>query len=254
MVLVQSVSAGHGATWFRQGWQAFRNAPGLLIGVLLLWLILAVAFEFIPLIGPLAFVVISPALFGGYVLMCRHALADGQPALEQFFAGLTQPDHRGEAIILGLLLLVAYVVVFVLSGLFFMLTAVLVLGSVPWQTLGELQSATPQDAVMTLGMLIVFLLTTLLGVLLFTLLAMAFTYASPLVLEGRASATAALRLSLDACLRNILPLSVFAVIYIVLFIIALIPLGLGLFLFLPVSLAAVAASYGDLFAEDESMP
>lgn len=248
-VTIRGVPISHGFVWFRHGWRGFKSAPGLLLGVLLLWLVVAIGLEFIPFIGALVFIVISPALFGGYLLMCRSAIAHEEAGLEQFFSGLTRPEKRRESIVLGLLLLLGYTAVFLITGLFFIFIALAVLGTIPWQALNELQTMeSPQDAVVTMGMLVVLVLTALVAVLLYTLLAVAFTYASPLVVDARTTAMSALQLSIAACLRNILPLSVFGLVYIVLFILALIPLGLGLLVFLPVSMAAIAASYEDLFA------
>lgn len=248
-VVIRSVPISRGFAWFRQGWRGFANAPGLLIGVLFLWLIVALGLQFIPFIGALASIVISPALFGGYLLMCRSAIANEEPGLEQFFSGLTRAESRMQSIVLGSLLLLGYAGVFVITGLFFVFMALAVLGTIPWQILNELQTAgSPEDVVVTMGMLLVFMLTALVMSLLYTLLAVAFTYASPLVVEIRTSSISALQLSVGACLRNILPLSVFGLVFIILFILALIPLGLGLLVFLPVSMAAIAASYEDLFA------
>lgn len=248
--VIHNLSSGHGFGWFRRGWQAFKRAPGIMIGVLLLWLLISFALQFIPLIGSLGYIVISPALFAGYVHLSRAALHDQPPVLEQFFSGLTESEQRTEMLLLGLFLMVAYMIIFIVCVLFFVFIALLTLGAVPYDTLSQLQSAAPHNAVLTMGVLLVLLLTVLMSLLLFALLTMAFTYASPLVLDGRASAGQALRLSFEACLQNILPLTVFGLFYLVFLLLAIVPLCLGLIVFLPVSLMAIAASYEDIFAAD----
>lgn len=220
-----------------------------MLGVLLLWVVLAIVLEFIPVLGVLVVVVLSPALFGGYLSMCQTAVNGGEPELDQFFSGLTRPPSRLEAIVLGLLLLAAYVLVLIVCSLFFLMIALAVLGTVPWQTINELQMASPQDITISMGLLLVLLLTLLMAMLLYTLLALAFTYASPLVVQGRATAFAALRLSLRGCMANILPLGLFGLLYLLLFVVALVPLGLGLLVFLPVSMAALAASYTEIYPD-----
>jgi uncharacterized membrane protein len=60
---------------------------------------------------------------------------------------------------------------------------------------------------------------------------------------------AAVKASFSACFKNLLPLLVFGVVYAVLAIIAVIPLGLGLLLLIPVSLCAGYCSYKDIFGD-----
>lgn len=235
----------HGLTWFGAGWRGFVNAPGLLIGVLLLWFIIAVGLGMIPLLGSLISSLITPALFGGYVIMSRTAIDNAAPSLEQFFAGLTRPDCRGDSLVLGLLLLVGHVAAFILTAAAFALFSVVIVGMNPVALMTELQGAA-EEFPLTLGMLLVFGLTLIVALIPYTILVMCLTYAAPLVLDNRATAMTALSQSFNACLRNILPLSLFALMYLVVAVIAVIPLGLGLFIFIPVSMAALAQSYSEI--------
>ena len=241
------VPLSYGLTWFAHGWRAFTRAPGLLIGVMILWAIVVIGLSLIPVLGSLATSIIGPALFGGYLLMCRSALQDSGPTLEQFFAGLTRRECRADAIVLGLLLLVAHILALILTTMAFFIFCLLILGGIPWDILTELEQGAAGSATLNFGLLLAFGLTLLVALIPYTAIAMAMTYAAPLVVDNRSTALSALAASFQACLRNILPLSVFALIYLVLAVVAMIPLGLGLLLFLPVSMAALAKSYSDIF-------
>lgn len=247
------VPISHGLTWFVHGWRGFANAPGLLIGVMFVWLIVAIGLSLIPLLGSLVSTIIWPALFGGYLLMCRAAIDDSGPTLEQFFTGLTRKECRTDAIVLGLLLLVGHILAMVIITVAFLLFSLLILGGIPWDQLAQLREGSPESVTLNVGMLLVFGLTVLVALVPYTLLAMAMTYGAPLVVDNRTSALSALSVSVSACLRNILPLSVFALVYMILAVVAMIPLGLGLLLFIPVSMAALADSYRDIFGESEAV-
>ncbi len=245
-VVTRRVPIMHGLTWFGAGWRGFVNAPGLLIGVMLLWFIIAVGLGMIPLLGSLISSLITPALFGGYLIMSRAAIDDTTPTLEQFFGGLTRPDCRGDSLVLGLLLLIGHIAAFLLTAAAFALFSVVIAGMNPMELMTNMRGAA-EEFTLTVGMLLVFGLTLVVALIPYTILAMCLTYAAPLVLDNRGSAMTAVSLSFNACLRNILPLSLFALVYLVLAVIAAIPLGLGLFIFIPVSMAALAQSYSEIF-------
>lgn len=236
-------AAGQGMAWFRQGWHTFVRVPGLLLGVLLLWLVIAVGLQLIPLVGGVLFVLIAPALFAGYLLLCREAQQGRQPVLEQFFTGLIRADGRADMLWLGVFLFIAQILVFLICALVMAALALPLVGTIPLRLI----EAAPEQLLTDVRLLLIFGLTSLVALGLYAVVAMAFTYAAPLVLDRRTVPLEALKTSLRACLANILPLLVFGLIYILLFVVAVIPLGLGLLILLPVSLAAVAASYTDIF-------
>ena len=78
---------------------------------------------------------------------------------------------------------------------------------------------------------------------------MAMIFAVPLVMLRGTAPLEAVKASLNACVRNLLPLLVFGVINVVLVIIALIPAGLGLLILVPVTLCAVYCGYKDIFGD-----
>jgi uncharacterized membrane protein len=56
-----------------------------------------------------------------------------------------------------------------------------------------------------------------------------------------------MRLSFFACLRNMLPFTLYGIISAVLLLIAMIPLGLGLLVMIPTMTASLYVSYKDIF-------
>jgi uncharacterized membrane protein len=57
----------------------------------------------------------------------------------------------------------------------------------------------------------------------------------------------AMRLSFFACLRNMLPFTLYGIISAVLLLVAMIPLGLGLLVMIPTMTASLYVSYKDIF-------
>jgi uncharacterized membrane protein len=78
---------------------------------------------------------------------------------------------------------------------------------------------------------------------------MALWFAPALVALRQVAPVEALKLSVAATLKNVVPFLVFGVIYIVAAVVASIPLGLGWIVLVPVSLLTAYVSYGDVFGE-----
>jgi uncharacterized membrane protein len=91
------------------------------------------------------------------------------------------------------------------------------------------------------------LIASLLALALLVPLTMAVWFAPPLVALGGQSAGVALRASFTACLKNWLPFLVYGVLTFVLMFIAVLPVGLGLLVLIPVLVGSLHASYKDIF-------
>ena len=62
----------------------------------------------------------------------------------------------------------------------------------------------------------------------------------------------AIRKSFFACLKNIIPIQIYFIVLIILGVLAIIPYGLGLFIYIPTVFASIYVSYQDIF-HPESM-
>lgn len=76
---------------------------------------------------------------------------------------------------------------------------------------------------------------------------MAFVFAPILILLNNVSAIESIKISFKGCLRNILPGFVFLVLMFFLTILAIIPLGLGLLILIPIYYIAVYLAYQQIF-------
>jgi len=190
--------------------------------------------------GSLANALIAPALGGG--LLYGAAQLDRGEALEfgHLFQAFRDGERTGPMLILGGLMLVAWLII----GL---LTVGLVMGTMHGYDPATMGNGEPGMGVMPawgIGGMLVFLV---IGVL----VTAAYFYAVPLVMFGRARPVAALKASVMGCLSNVVPLFIFGVIYIVLAILAALPLWLGFLVLGPVTVGAVYCSYREVFPEEE---
>lgn len=233
----QGMEMGKGLAWYGDGWTIFARNPGMWIVLMILLLVIAAVLNLVPLLGPLLLALLLPGLFGGALYAAREAAEQREMDVSHLFIGFKDGTMRNALLVLGAVLLGA--------NILFLFLALLLIGSGMGMA-GLLHQGEHEmlAAGLGMGMLLALLLLLLLGMM----LSMVFLYAVPLVMFAAAEPVAAMKSSFSACLNNILPLLLFGVIYIVLAMIAMIPLGLGLLVLLPVTFGALYASYRDIYA------
>lgn len=233
---MQSVEPGKGLAWFGDGWEIFKRNPGMWIVCMILLFVIAVVLNLVPLLGPLLLALLTPGLLGGMLYSARELSEQRAMDISHLFIAFQQTEMRNAMLVLGAVMLGANI-------LFTFIALVLVGGSLGMAGMMEQGNHEMLAAGLGAGVVLAMLLMLGLGLV----LTMAFFYAVPLVMFAAAKPVDALKSSFAACLANILPLLLFGVIYIVLALIAMIPLGLGLLVLLPVTFGAVYASYRDVF-------
>ncbi|MFZ1643478.1 MAG: BPSS1780 family membrane protein [Candidatus Contendobacter sp.] len=236
------VDAGRGWAWIVEGWQLFVQAPGIWIVILLIYLGISVVLSFIPFVGGLAYMLLSPVLIGG-MLYGAAAQARGE-ALEiaHLFRGFQDQERMGPLVLLGLISLAGYVLMALVVIVF--MGGGLIMGA----TLDSTGTVVPPEAMGGLlagAGLIALLIILVLG----ALITMVLFYGVPLVMLAGQNAWPAAQDSVAACWINMLSLLVFGLIYLVLAVVATIPFGLGFLVLGPVTIGAVYASYRDVFGE-----
>lgn len=236
---INCVGAGRGAGWYADGWAIVKGQIGMWLLLVIIYLGLAVALSIIPMIGQLAFTLISPALTGGIFLAAHEAGAGRTINVRLMFQPLMDERTRGPMLTLGAIS-IAFSLLLIIS-----IMAMLGGAAGTHEMLAD-DPAALEAAMMNAGM--AGLLALLLLSLLFTL---AMLYAAPLVLFGRQSPIDALKLSLQAGLRNWLPLTLFGLIFIPVALLATLPMMLGWLFLLPVIFAALYSSYRDMFGIDD---
>lgn len=236
----QSVPAGNAMRWLSEGWTLFTKAPGSWILNVIVFLVLFMVLAVIPLLGGIASNVMMPIFMAGLFAGCKALDNDEPLQVAHLFAGFK--ERGGQLALIGILMFALYVVIGIVM-------VVLVLATFGF---GLFQAAGNEQAIMQLfmgrGLLMVLLLVLVLLALSIPI-TMAFWFAPALVMFHGVEATQAMKQSFRACLRNILPFLVYGVVMFVLFLVALIPVGLGLLVMIPVGYAAWYASYKDIFLE-----
>ena len=236
----KSVSVGQGMAWIGAGWKLFAKAPLMWIVALLILMVIAVVVSFVPIIGSLAFQIATPVFYGGLIVACRSLERGGDFELEHIFAGFK--TQLANLAVIGGVFLAGMLLIFGVFALF-----------VGFGIVGAMISGNTEDimpALASSGFAI--LLGSLVMLALMIPLLMAYWFAPALVIMHGVGAVPAMKASFGACLRNFIPFLVYGIIMMVLVILAMIPLGLGLLVWIPVSFTSTYAAYRDIFTEDTS--
>lgn len=229
------VDAGRGLAWWSEAWPLFTRAAGMWVVLAVLLIVIFFVIGLIPLLGGLALSLAAPVFAGGLIMAARKVDAGGAPEIGDLFAGFR--DKLGPLLTLGALLLVASLLI---AGV----GMVLGLGAFMGVFAGGV-SQSPGSIFAGLGAGALALLVMLaLGLV----VAMAFWFAPALVVLRNVEPIPALKASLDASMKNIGPMLLYGVLYIVAAIVASIPFGLGWIVLLPLLLLTAYTSYRDVFA------
>ena len=230
----RTVPAGRGASWIGDAWGLFRRAPGAWIAVVIVLFVIFFVANFIPIVGPLAVMVLFPVFTGGLMIGCRELEEDRPFEFNHLFAGFR--GHFGTLAAVGALYLGGYIVV--------MLIVMLVTGASMFAMFGAGGAPQGEDfasLMATMGIAI------LLGLALTIPLLMTVWLAAPLVVFHEHGAFDAMKGSFLGCLRNMLPFLVYGLIALVLSIVATVPILLGWLVLGPVLAASVYTAYTDIY-------
>jgi uncharacterized membrane protein len=75
-------------------------------------------------------------------------------------------------------------------------------------------------------------------------------FAPALVVFHNVAPLDAMKMSFAACMKNIVPFLIYGLVFIVLFVVGAIPLGLGLLVVIPLMITSTYTSYRDIFVGD----
>jgi hypothetical protein len=232
--------AGAGVEWIGEGWRLFAKGPLMWIVAILVIVVIAVVVSIIPVIGSIAFQIAQPVFFAGLMVACRSLEIGGEFEIEHVFAGFKQ--NLGNLVIVGIIFMVASLVLLLVFALFAGFGLVMAFAT------GDPQDAWP--AIMASGMSILF--GSLVVLLLMVPLLMFYWFAPALVMLHDMAPVAAMKASFRGCMRNIVPFLVYGVVMAILSFLALIPLGLGLLVWIPVAITSTYAAYRAIYTEDAS--
>ena len=217
--------------WLRHGWAIFLVNPGVWIGSTVLLLIILMAISIVPFFGQIAAHLLIPLFGAGMLQLCRH-LSEGKRAeISDLFIGFRQ--NAGPLVMVGVFFVLG---VFGIAFIGFLLVSGGVLN-------GEVTGRVASFGIAIGGIMLAGLLVMVLSVPVI----MATWFAPALVFFHNMQPIPAMKASFEAGAKNWLAMAVFGVFLVVALFFAMLPLGLGLLLLLPVVSAAVYASYRDIF-------
>jgi hypothetical protein len=230
----RSVAAGNGWQWIRGGFELFRQNPVIWIALFFIYLLICMGMSIVPIIGPILVNLLAPVFMAGFMLGCQALESGEELEINHLFAGFKQ--NTAQLITVGGFYLAGMIVI---AGVIFVTAGGAVLA------LGE-----PEHAMQAGADADKLLLPLLLLLALMLPLIMAYWFAPTLVVFHGISAADAMKLSFAACLRNILPFTVYSLACMLLLLLAAIPLGLGLVVMIPTMTASLYVSYKDIFSEE----
>jgi len=200
------------------------------------------AISFIPLIGQLLSTILMPVLMAGFMLGARDLERGEELELAHLFAGL---QHNTQQLVtLGGINLVAQML---------SLGAMMLVGGGTLVKLIMSGQEVNDPAVLTQALAGAGL-ALLVGATLFSLLLMAMQFAPMLVIFEHMAPLQAMKTSLRAFLRNLLPLTVYGLLLLPLAIIASMPMMLGWLVLMPIAIASIYIIYSDLFPQQTKTP
>lgn len=233
----RSVNADRGVAWWSDAWALFMKQPGMWLVLGLLFIVAFGLLSFIPVLGQLLLPLALPGLVGGWVLATRKVQGGGTLEPGDILLGFKEPVMT-PLLVLGGVALAAGVAMTAVMWMFGV-------GSVIGMAMGGAMGSTG-GVLAALGMGAVGLLLVL---ALSVPVAMAFWFAPSLVVVRGTAPIEALKLSFQACLRNIVPMLLYGIIYFVASVVASVPAMLGWLLLVPVSLLTLWTSYRDVFGD-----
>lgn len=222
-----TVPAGSGMSWITSGYSNhFKGNAGAWIGAVVVLFIISVI-PFLNMITSL----IMPVFVGGLMLGARAQDEGEDFRFSHLFLGFKQ--NTGQLILFSVLFIVS-IIVLVVVGSLIMGGSMMLIGG-----MGEMGGTPPDPMAMLLPMLVMMLF--------FFPLMMAYWFAPALITIDNLSAITAMKLSFIGCLKNVLPFLIYGIVLMVLMFVAMIPLGLGLLVLMPVMYASMYTAYRDIY-------
>lgn len=225
----RATPSGNGTQWISDAWQLFKLSPGLWIAMFIVYAACMVVLSFVPFAGS----IFTPVFMAGYFRATQTASEEGVVRLEDLFSGFR--ERLGPLILVGVLTMV------------FIAGTVMVCMGIALGIVGPSFLDTSNGPAALLPMLIVVLVV---AALILPVIMMSW-FAPALVFFQGMGAFEAMKCSFRGCIKNIMPFTVYGLVLMVLAVVAMIPLGLGLFVLLPVMMLTAYTSYHDIFIAND---
>jgi len=230
----RTVSAGSSLAWISGAWNLFKQKAGLWVGFALAYGATILVSAFIPFIGNLVMMFLPILLVAGVVYSCDLLEREDSFAFSDFFIGLKR--QTGPLLIVCMIAFGFMIVLMIVAFLFFGTAMVgMIAGAKSSSTAGTSVGV----AAMVIGGIVVLAGSFVYG--------MGIWFAPALVIMHNVEPVRAIKMSFSACLKNILPGIVFFLVMTVLWVLAVIPVGLGMLIVGPMFFISYYTSYRDIF-------
>ncbi|QMU61042.1 MAG: hypothetical protein GKR92_04725 [Gammaproteobacteria bacterium] len=233
---IKSLPAMSGLSWIKDAFNLFKMSPLIWIVLIILWFVLNIVVQFVPIIGGLAMSLLYAVFMAGFMIGCAALERGDNLEIGHLFAGFK--SNTGSLIGLGAIYLGVIILLVVIIGAF-MFSGMGGLGA-----LANPESIDPA-AIFNSGIM----LAVLVALLLMIPVAMMFWFAPALISLGGVPLIESLKMSFMGCLKNILPFLIFSIVMLVLAFIASIPFFLGWLVLLPMGMAAFYTAYRAIYTD-----
>lgn len=233
----RSCNAAAGIGWLTQAFNLFKSNFLLWIGIMVVFVVIMAIGGALPFIG-LLFNLLVFVFIGGIIKGANVQATGGELRFDHLFSGFQ--THFVPLIIVGLLYLVAIIVA--------MIPLFIALGGMALSMFSGDVSSVEQSisGLFTAGVIIAYLLFFFLLIP----LVMAIWFAPSLIVLHNVAPIEAMKKSFKGCLKNILPMFVYGLIFMfVAPLVMIFTLGLGFFAVVPVMLISYYTSYRDVWTD-----
>ncbi len=232
----QKKPAGRGAQWIKSAFQLFKQSPGGWILTMIVGFIIMMVTNFIPVLGSL-FTLLTTYIWTAGILHGSREVDRGNKFKVGFlFAGfkLAFGKLMGLSVIIGL---IGFAIAILCMG-------TLYIDVITGEKTAD-QLFVNQDAISII-------LPILIMMALYIPLMMFVWFAPALIIFHDMPIFKAMKESFNGCLKNIVPFLIYGIVALLLMIVAMIPVGLGLLIMVPVLYASMYTAYKDIYLREAS--
>jgi len=231
----RKVDAGRGWTWIAEAFAMFMEAPGMWIGITVIYMIIVIGAAAIPGASLLTSL-FGPVFSGGLILACSSQASGQGVKIEHLFAGF-RGSHFGPLVLLA----VIYMGAMLAAVIFCALIALLGFGLSPVHLSRLHAEGIPDEYILPMLMVLLIMVALIIPIMMGMWLAPAL-----IVLRGHTPVDA-FKLSFKACLINFLPFLVYGIVTLLIAVVATIPLLLGWLVAAPVFVISIYTAWRDMF-------
>jgi hypothetical protein len=242
MMTIQLVDLRRSFVWLRTGWTGFATNLGGWLALSILFMLVVLLLSMLPFAGLSLIMLLMPFFLTGLLVTAHKSTVDSLAQVEDMLLGFHDRRLRLPLLWLGMWMVAGTLLIF------------LILYPLSWIAINAWYVTSPDGNVTAaaLEMLNASPVRLLVQGGVIVVVVMVFFYAPPLLIFANMTPLESMLLSLQACLKNILPLLLFGIMTLVLGILASFVFGLGFMVLIPILSGASYASFCDVFGASDA--